>query len=320
MKPSNRAAQTFWATLLALSVIHPLRDGARAQGGKPGAGTSLQGQSPEQSPLTSAPLMRQRSSSGLNVAPVFEGWEPNPDGTFSLYFGYMNRNWEEELDIPIGPNNFFAPEPQDRGQPTHFLPRREKRVFAVAVPKDFGNKTLVWTLSIRGKTDQVPGSLKPSHQIEVSKDTTSSTPNTPPKLAVGPDQTIVFPQPATLRVTVSDDGIGGREGGRSVSRLTVEWRKYRGPGRVTFTSSTPAVPPDPRRLPAPPPDVLITDGKGVVTATFSEPGVYVLQALADDGSMFDAGIGAGVPGRHCCWTTVLASITVKPGRTPVSQR
>jgi hypothetical protein len=45
---------------------------------------------------------------GQNVAPVFEGWERNPDGTFSMVFGYLNRNYEEEVDIPVGPANSVA--------------------------------------------------------------------------------------------------------------------------------------------------------------------------------------------------------------------
>ena len=40
---------------------------------------------------------------GQNVAPTFEGWEHNPDGTISLVFGYLNRNYEEEVDIPSAP-------------------------------------------------------------------------------------------------------------------------------------------------------------------------------------------------------------------------
>ena len=35
------------------------------------------------------------------------------------------------------------------------------------------------------------------------------------------------------------------------------------------------------------------------TATFSEPGDYVLQVVVDDGS----GESAGNFGYHCCWTT-----------------
>ncbi|HEY6372714.1 MAG TPA: hypothetical protein VIX37_19200, partial [Candidatus Sulfotelmatobacter sp.] len=56
-----------------------------------------------------------RMARGQDVTPAFEGWIANPDGTFTLYFGYMNRNYEEELDIPIGPNNniCFAPDGVD---------------------------------------------------------------------------------------------------------------------------------------------------------------------------------------------------------------
>src|SRR5260221_8641442 len=47
-------------------------------------------------------------SRGQNVAPVFEGWEHNPDGTFNMVFGYLNRNYEEEVDIPIGAENTIS--------------------------------------------------------------------------------------------------------------------------------------------------------------------------------------------------------------------
>src|SRR5687768_6370976 len=68
--------------------------------------------------------MRASYSRGQNVSPAFEGWEENADGSFSFVFGYMNRNWEEELDVSAGAENSFSPGSADRGQPTHFLPRR----------------------------------------------------------------------------------------------------------------------------------------------------------------------------------------------------
>src|SRR5579863_7328365 len=77
---------------------------------------------------------------GQDVAPVFEGWERNADGTFSMVFGYLNRNYEEELDIPVGPANNIeanAGASGDRGQPTHFYPRRQRFVFRVVVPADW---------------------------------------------------------------------------------------------------------------------------------------------------------------------------------------
>ena len=33
-----------------------------------------------------------------NIAPVYEGFETNDDGSFNLLFGYYNRDWEEELE------------------------------------------------------------------------------------------------------------------------------------------------------------------------------------------------------------------------------
>ena len=50
---------------------------------------------------------------GQSIHPAFEGWWPNEDGSFTLWFGYMNSNWEEEFDVPFGPDNYFArTEPQ----------------------------------------------------------------------------------------------------------------------------------------------------------------------------------------------------------------
>src|ERR1700746_2573160 len=80
--------------------------------------------------LVGAQLAQVRHWSGQGVAPVFEGYDVNPDGSFNMWFGYMNRNYEEELDIPVGPDNNFEPG-GDRGQPTPFTVRRPKDVFRV---------------------------------------------------------------------------------------------------------------------------------------------------------------------------------------------
>jgi len=45
---------------------------------------------------------------GQSIHPAYEGWWPNDDGSFTLWFGYMNSNWEEEFDVPVGPENYFA--------------------------------------------------------------------------------------------------------------------------------------------------------------------------------------------------------------------
>ena len=55
-------------------------------------------------------------SRGQNVSPAFEGWEKNADGSFNMMFGYMNRNWEEEVDVPVGADNNISPGAPDQGQ------------------------------------------------------------------------------------------------------------------------------------------------------------------------------------------------------------
>ena len=32
---------------------------------------------------------------GQTLSPAFEGWWPNDDGSFTMFFGYMNSNWEQ---------------------------------------------------------------------------------------------------------------------------------------------------------------------------------------------------------------------------------
>src|SRR4030095_4213194 len=85
---------------------------------------------------------------GRNVTPAFEGWLETADGTRSFVFGYMNQNWEEELDVPVGPDNTIEPGGPDLGQPTHFQPRRNRFVFMVPVPKSFKETDeLLWKLT-----------------------------------------------------------------------------------------------------------------------------------------------------------------------------
>jgi hypothetical protein len=105
-------------------------------------------------------------SRGQSVSPAFEGWWQNDDGSYTLFFGYMNDNWEEVLDVPIGPENNLEPGGPDRGQPTHFLPRRNLFLFEVRVPSDFGDKELVWTLTTHGKTQRAYGSLRTDYLVD----------------------------------------------------------------------------------------------------------------------------------------------------------
>jgi len=114
----------------------------------------------------SSRITAQSSRTGQSVTPVYEGWEKNADGSFNLVFGYFNRNWEEELEVPVGPDNIVEPGAADQGQPTHFLPRRNRFVVRIRVPEDFGKKELVWTLKVHGKAEHAYATLKPDYFID----------------------------------------------------------------------------------------------------------------------------------------------------------
>src|SRR5919198_4415332 len=85
-------------------------------------------------------------SSGQSVSPAYEGWWPNEDGSFTMFFGYMNTNWLEGFAVPIGPDKAIEPGGPDQGQPTHFYPRRNPFLFTIRVPKELAGKELIWTL------------------------------------------------------------------------------------------------------------------------------------------------------------------------------
>jgi hypothetical protein len=159
---------------------------------------------------------------GQMVAPAYEGWEEDADGARFFVFGYMNKNWEEELDVPIGAANGFAPGDPDRGQPTHFLPRRNRFVFRVAVPQGFGETDeLVWTLTTHGKTMKAYASLRPDYKMDtmirmsetgaLGAGTSNPTlrSNKPPTVRLdGPkNRTVKVGEAVTLVATIVDDGI-----------------------------------------------------------------------------------------------------------------
>jgi hypothetical protein len=235
-----------------------------------------------------------RIARGQDVTPAFEGWVRNADGTFSMYFGYMNRNYEEELDIPIGPDNKveFSDEGSsnkggDQNQPTHFYPRRQRMVFSVVAPKDWGlNQNVIWTLTTRDKTNVAKGWLQP--EWEINKEVImqeagagSDLENQPPVFVSGSGpQTVTLPNTVKLTATAQDDGRPKPRTVRDIedvgtpapSGLSVHWIHYRGPAGVRFDPGTAA-----------------SGYQKPVTCTtnasFKVPGVYVLRAIASDGAL-----------------------------------
>ena len=162
---------------------------------------------------------------GQNVAPAYEGWEQASDGSKYFLFGYMNRNWEEEVDVPVGAENGFSAGGADQGQPTHFLPRRNRFVFRVKVPAGFSEKDeLIWTLTTHGKTEKAYASLRPDYVVDdvVKASETgalgagTSSPevrgNTPPTVHIQEvkARSVKVAETLTMVSEVKDDGIPKR--------------------------------------------------------------------------------------------------------------
>jgi hypothetical protein len=242
-------------------------------------------------------------------------------------FGYMNENWSEEPDAAIGDNNSFSPGDADRGQPTHFLPRRNRFNFEVIVPSDWGDRELVWTLNINGVERKAYATLKEDYLVDnmvIASETGSLGPGTsspesraniPPIATIQGDnirstrvgeavilstQVIDDGLPVTRRdQTITEDALRRRMM-RPPSKLTVQkinglflaWNVYRGEGKVTFDPPMPKPWEDTRTAANSPwgalwlPPEIPEDGIYEVTATFDEPGTYILWTRADDGGLY----------------------------------
>lgn len=259
-----------------------------------------------------ADAQQMRYMSGQNVVPVYEGWERNADGTFSMVFGYLNRNYEEEVDVPVGSDNRFEPLEADQGQPAHFYTRRQQFMFKVKVPKDWGQKDLVWTITAHGRTEKAYGTLAAVWEIDnrVYQQNRGgpgelNEPDAAPSISLtGPAQrTATVGQPVALDVRVTDDGLPTFKPSRSGSgnasaaaatritprrenpltqavvkldpnvRLGVTWVVHRRTAAQPVTFAKARVPVD--------------NGTASTTATFSAPGTYTLRAYADDGVLLD---------------------------------
>jgi hypothetical protein len=231
--------------------------------------------------------------------PSFDGWLHNPDGTFTFVFGYMNRNYKEEMVIPAGPDNKVEPGGSiDQGQPTYFLPRRHAWVFQVKVPADWpAQKELVWTITSHGRTEKAYASLVMEQEIIprliMSHGNLSpglEDPNKPPTVSIqASSSSAKVGNPVDLTALVTDDGLPKPRAPKPVAApdpskplaqtnsanarprlpLNVTWMQYRGPAKAVFSREP----------------VIVTDGKAQLTANFSQPGTYVLRASANDGEL-----------------------------------
>lgn len=277
-------------------------------------------------PWPTAPRERGLVASGLAVSPFFEGWYENPDGTYTLSFGYFNRNREQALSLPLGPDNFIEPARYDGQQPTLFDPGRGTGVFTVTVPGEFarGGGRVVWTLRSDGVTPHsVPGKVgveayRLSHApmamgslapvLKLSSDgpelwgpmtvagdarqrsTWEERPAPPGSLPNPLQLTAAVGSPLTLTVWVRDRLAPNAE--REPVDGGVTWFTHQGPSAAVFADDEPE------------PD---EDGHASTTVRFTEPGEYLLRVRADNFNPVDS-----TPGDQCCWTNGYLRVTVGP--------
>jgi hypothetical protein len=253
---------------------------------------------------------------GRSVTGAFEGWFASPGGQREFLVGYFNRNQSQQLDIPIGPANRIEPGGPDFGQPTHFMPGRQHGMFVVAVPANFSPpQELTWTIIANGQTTTIPLTLNRDYVVSPFSDVAVN--NTPPAIRLGendpivqgpvaslgaaPARTVAVSTPLELTIWATDDEKYTNGAGVPLSKprppVTVTWTSYRGPAPVTFATPTPKM----ERIDG---GEAAFSGKAETTATFSEPGEYVLHVTANDYS------GAGGQGELCCWTTAMVKVSV----------
>jgi hypothetical protein len=249
-------------------------------------------------------------NSGQTIQPIFDGWSRNSDGSVTMHFGYLNRNFVEEPYVPLGPDNNIEPGGPDQGQPTYFYTRTNRKAFSVRVPKDWGKKELVWSITVHGKTEKAVAWLQPEWEIDSSDARTSGegSKNQPPTLSVAAPATINVSNPLILTATVTDDGLPNQARPQRNPAVGQETPPILQPG----AGSTDAVPvnvpqarTNPRgiRVSEQPPRGLsvayfvwrgpanvnftprfseVKDGKAITNATFTKPGEYILRARATD--------------------------------------
>jgi hypothetical protein len=249
-------------------------------------------------------------NTGQSVQPIYEGWTKNPDGSYQLFFGYLNRNHVEEVPVAVGADNKFEPGLPDRGQPTYFYTRFNRQLFSVTVPADWGKKELIWTLTVHGQAERAVGWLRPDWEIAPPGTGTGSgrggevAKNQPPQLVLSGSPRITLSDTLTLTATVTDDGLPPARAGRGARGGGANANRPPAFDNSEFKATTPVNVPQVERPVTPritarlqvswfvwrgpaavtfnPPAAGADDGKAVFNATFTRPGEYVLRARATD--------------------------------------
>ncbi len=272
---------------------------------------------------------------GLAIIPIMEGWVGNEDGSATISFGYINRN-RDAVEIPLGADNQITPAEFSGMQPTHFEPGRHTGVFTVTLPANRRDESAWWSVkTLDNEPNKVPGrygaaayeldfilprpqgSLQPMAWFDYESSKAAGLfaliEDYPGRVKAG--------SPVTLAVNVMDpserDPTDPRFG--EPLPLGVHWYKHQGPGTVEFqrhasTQLTELSEEDLRsrrfRGSISPDDVSavqVEGGAGTarISATFSEPGEYIIRSMIENFRAPDSSAG-----NQCCWTNVFQRINV----------
>ena len=268
--------------------------------------------------------LASRKASGDLVGPMFNGWIRNPDDSVTMIFGFVNRNREEIVDIPLGPNNFIEPAMFDGAQPTHFpvysrpgfVGIQERGAFAVTLPPEMADTEVVWTIKHQGHNYSVPGrttstayemsageqalgSLNPSIRFTADGEVATDREGIYAK-----KMTASVGKPLTLTAFAQDRG--NREDYEELEQLIfplgTEWIMHQGPAKPDFSVEKVT---GRERAQA-------GEGKSEWTtvqteATFWEPGEYIIRLRVDNFEAPDSKFD-----NQCCWSNAYVPVTVTP--------
>ena len=272
-------------------------------------------------------LLRPAPGAGTPVIPFMEGWYANEDGSVTVSYGYQNRNREPVL-IPIGENNRIEPEALGGMQPEYFLPGRHHGVFAVTIPASMDDITIWWHLISEGEELKVPGERgstayeldrnpRPQGSVQPLIAFSQSGPHGSGPEGIISEQVLQTPvdQPITLEVWTNDPSKHDPNDPRYAKPLDtrVSWYRHQGPGEVSFTAhvSMPFLdtrPASPLSRNAPPQHAVAVKesvGPARVTASFSEPGEYLIRARLDNWRASDSDALD-----QCCWSNAYLRVLV----------
>lgn len=269
--------------------------------------------------------LASRKASGDLVAPFFDGWIKNDDLSVTYIFGFMNRNTDEIVDVPLGRNNYIEPAQFNGAQATHFpiydrrgfRGIRERGAFAVTIPAEMAGTEVIWTLKHAGHSYSIPGratssayemsraeralgSLSPAIRFDLDGDESTDREGIYASKITGS-----VGSPVNLSAYVQDRGLReGYEVESLIFPVGTEWILHQGPAQPEFETASIT-----GKERAQGDDGEMGNGWSSVQtqATFWEPGEYVIRLRADNFSAPDSGFDY-----QCCWSNAYVPVTITP--------